>query len=96
MTGAAGTGRLEWTGEPRGFPHMTGGLGWRSTRVLYKVFLWGLDVPQHGGEVLGGIVSRVGVLRGRKQKLPGQVRVGSTLLLPYSSSLGDQVGSISC
>lgn len=73
---AVGIRRLEQAGDLRGLPHMVGGLGWLSTRVLYMVSLWGLDVSQHGGEALGGIISRVGVSRGRKQKLPGQVRVG--------------------
>lgn len=85
---------MDW--RTKSTPHMAGGLGWLSTRVLYMVSPWALDVSQHGGEVLGGIISRVGVSRGRKQKLPGQLRIGPTSLLPYSSSLGDQVGSISC
>lgn len=96
VAGAVGIGRLEWTGDPKGLPHMVGSMSWLSTRVLYMVCLCGLDVSRYGGEVLGVITSTVGVLRGRNQNLPGQVRAGSTLLLPYSAGLRDQVGSISC
>lgn len=62
---------------------------------MHGFFTW-LGCLTARGKVLGGIISRVGVLRGRKQKLPGQVMVGPPSLLLSSTGLGDQVGSTSC
>lgn len=100
----SGIWRLEWTGRPRWRSHMVAVEAGCQLECLHMVSPAGLGVPQHGGWVLRGNISRVNVSRGRRSKLPGRLRAELTWLLPYCSGpchhtptriQGDQVDSTS-